>query len=238
MLFTLATGSPTLAAIGAGPGDVLFPGFDADPDAPVVVFPAGLLGLGDADPVDALKCDFFYILDIGVSLAKPQQVAQTVGDPAVSREVGIALFNKGPESVTAGVELRVSASDAVFTSWRAASGDQCIGTAVPPLVDPYVDCTGEFEVVGLRMRSELPVGTEQWTRTLDIACFEPGIHSVAVQASVAAFDPMAAMDTVPGNEWAEVFFNVVCTEDPVTGLIFADGLECGATTEWSMRNPP
>ncbi|MCH8995422.1 MAG: hypothetical protein IH959_10755 [Chloroflexi bacterium] len=51
LYFSLASGSPTLSQIGAGPGDILAPG-----DLPIIVQSAPSLGLLVTDDVNALKC--------------------------------------------------------------------------------------------------------------------------------------------------------------------------------------
>ena len=51
LYFSLAPGSPTLARIDAGPGDILAPG-----DMPTIVRSAGALGLLSDDDVNALAC--------------------------------------------------------------------------------------------------------------------------------------------------------------------------------------
>lgn len=52
LLFSLAPGSPTLAAIDAGPGDLLAPG-----NPPPLVVAAAALGLLAGDNIDAVSCD-------------------------------------------------------------------------------------------------------------------------------------------------------------------------------------
>jgi len=52
--FSLAAGSPTLAAIAASPGDILAPGSPS----PTIAYRGASLGLQAADDLDAMKCQF------------------------------------------------------------------------------------------------------------------------------------------------------------------------------------
>ncbi|MEX1254375.1 MAG: flexitail domain-containing putative surface protein [Dehalococcoidia bacterium] len=59
LVFSLASGSPTLAQIGAGPADILAPG---SPN-PTVLQNEGTMGLLPADDLDAMKCQALALKD-------------------------------------------------------------------------------------------------------------------------------------------------------------------------------
>ena len=64
LAFSLAAGSPTLAALGRNPGDLLAPNTSPAGGPPVLAFPAGLIGLLKRDDLNALKTNIPYLWEL------------------------------------------------------------------------------------------------------------------------------------------------------------------------------
>jgi uncharacterized repeat protein (TIGR01451 family) len=119
VLFSLAPGSPTLTALGAGPADLLRPG-------PSVVYSASKLGLMSTDNVDALKCPN-NVADVGITKSgapNPLNIGATL-------TYTLTVTNYGPDTATGVIVTDTLPASVTFVSAPAI----CVH------VSPVVTCS-------------------------------------------------------------------------------------------------